>query len=402
MALIRQRKLSKQQLRRIKQQQNQHIDDASLLTGVVMAHYGKQLEVQITQLPNQLPSPPVVKAGEPEPFWQPIQLHDVWRCHARTNLSMIATGDKVRWTADPNTGLGRIESILQRHSIIERPDRYHKIKPVVTNIDLLAIVFAHLPAPAASLIDRYLLISHHYGIPALLILNKADLLQNTTDGDNHSDSNSNSQQVTQALFNEYQALGYQTVLTSAIDSHTNQHHIPNTVNATNAIDINHSLDLDDATPKDSAQGLSKLRDIIAGKMVVFAGQSGVGKSSLINQLLPNSDQSINVISQNSQLGQHTTTTSRLLPFDAHDLTQGGIIDTPGIREYGIWHLSPNDIMAGFPELAAFAGQCRFRDCQHTPNTKGCALQQAIHDGAVLKRRVDSLITLQQEANTKDY
>lgn len=370
MALIRQRKLSKQQLRRIKQQQNQQIDDASLLTGVVMAHYGKQLEVQITQLPSQMPNPPVVEAGEPEPFWQPIQLHDVWRCHARTNLSMIATGDKVRWTADPNTGLGRIESILQRHSIIERPDRYHKIKPVVTNINLLAIVFAHLPAPAASLIDRYLLISHHYGIPALLILNKADLLQNSFDDGN----------PTQHLLGEYQALGYQTVITSAIDE----------VGA-DVLD-NESL----------ATGLPELRDIIAGKMVVFAGQSGVGKSSLINQLLPNSDQSINVISQNSQLGQHTTTTSRLLPFDAHDLTQGGIIDTPGIREYGIWHLSPHDIMAGFPELATFAGQCRFRDCQHTPNTKGCALQQAIHDGAVLKRRVDSLITLQQEANTKDY
>ncbi len=108
---------------------------------------------------------------------------------------------------------------------------------------------------------------------------------------------------------------------------------------------------------------------------------------------------MNIISENSQLGQHTTTTSRLLPFNPEDLTQGGIVDTPGIREYGIWHLTPDDIISGFIELS---GNCKFRDCKHTHNSKGCALWQAVADGEVLQRRVENLITLQAEADTKPY
>ena len=137
-------------------------------------------------------------------------------------------------------------------------------------------------------------------------------------------------------------------------------------------------------------------------MVIFAGQSGVGKSSLINALLPESAQSVNIISTNSKLGQHTTTTSRLLPFNPTDLTKGGVVDTPGIREYGIWHLSPEDIIAGFVELEPLAGYCKFRDCKHTHNSKGCALWQAVQEGTVLQRRVESLVTLQAEADTLHY
>lgn len=136
--------------------------------------------------------------------------------------------------------------------------------------------------------------------------------------------------------------------------------------------------------------------------MIFAGQSGVGKSSLINALLPESAQEVNVISTNSQLGQHTTTTSRLLPFDPSDLSQGGIVDTPGIREYGIWHLTPEDIITGFVELAPLAGECKFRDCKHTENSKGCALWQAVNAGDVLRRRVENLVTLQAEADTPNY
>ncbi|WP_367103904.1 ribosome small subunit-dependent GTPase A [uncultured Psychrobacter sp.] len=367
MALIRQRKLTKQQIRRIDKQQLDSQDslDDSLMDGVVMAHYGKQLEVQVTSLPAIIPMQPEIGPDDPEPFWQELALGDIWRCHVRTNLPMLATGDQVRWSADPNTGFGRIESVKPRTSLVSRPDRYHKLKPVAANVDILAIVFAPLPAAAPSLIDRYLVVCHHAGVQPLLVLNKADLLAKSDDAN------------TNELLTQYAALGYESVLTS--------------------VDCPENI-----AGSDEQQGLSELKNYIDKKLVIFAGQSGVGKSSLINALLPESAQSVNIISENSQLGQHTTTTSRLLPFDPDDLNQGGIVDTPGIREYGIWHLTPEDIISGFIELAPLSGYCQFRDCKHTHNSKGCALWQAVADGKVLQRRVENLVTLQAEADTKPY
>lgn len=353
MALIRKRKLTEQQTRRIeKQQQKQRVvDDDDLMDGIVIANYGKQLEVQATSLPKRLPEKPVPIVGEPEPFWQAITLHSIWRCHTRTNLPLIATGDKVRLSADPNTGLGRIEAIYDRKTLIFRPDRYHKLKPIASNVDILAIVFAPLPLPSAQLIDRYLVACHTSNIKPLLILNKADLINN------------NNIHETQDLLNDYQKLGYETLVTQ------------------------------------SDGDLSELNRYLQQKNVIFAGQSGVGKSSLVNHLLPNVEQSVNEISTISQLGQHTTTTSRFLAFDPTNLSQGAVIDTPGIREYGLWHLDKDAILAGFVELAPLAGLCRFRDCNHTAHTPNCAMWQAVKNGEVLARRVENLVLLQAETQT---
>lgn len=356
MALIRKRKLTDQQTRRIQKQQKsqQVLDDAQLMDGIVVANYGKQLEVQATSLPKAIPEKPIVAPDEPEPFWQPITLHSLWRCHTRTNLPLIATGDKVRFVADPNTGLGRIEAIYDRQSIINRPDRYHKLKPIAANVDILAVVFAPLPSPSAQLIDRYLVACHHSDIKPLLVLNKSDLLADPA----HSE--------VVKLLSDYQKLGYDTLMTQ------------------------------------SDGDLTALKNRLAGKNVIFAGQSGVGKSSLVNQLLPQAGQSVNEISTLSQLGQHTTTTSRFLPFDPMHLSKGAIIDTPGIREYGLWHLTPDDILQGFVELAPLAPYCRFRDCKHTESTPNCAMWQAVKDGQVLARRVENLVVLQEEAATQDF
>lgn len=352
MALIRKRKLTEQQTRRIQKQQKQQqsVNLDSLMDGIVIANYGKQLDVQSLSLPKQLPVKPIAKPNEPEPFWQEITLHSVWRCHTRTNLPLIATGDRVRFSADPNTGLGRIEAIYDRQNVIFRPDRYHKLKPIASNVDILAIVFAPIPLPSAQLIDRYLVACHLANIKPLLILNKADLL---------NDNASN-------LLKEYQQLGYDGILTQ------------------------------------SDGDLSELRQLINNKTVIFAGQSGVGKSSLINQLLPNVGQLVNEISTISQLGQHTTTTSRFLPFEPSDLTKGAVIDTPGIREYGLWHIASDEILQGFSELVPLASQCRFRDCKHTQNTPNCALWHAVETGEVLARRVENLVLLQAESQENSF
>lgn len=341
MSLIRRRKLTKNQTRQIQKNQDKIIDDGTLVGGVIVSHFGKQLDVQITELPQLIEDGVNLAVG------------DIWRCHARTNLPMMASGDGVKFSIDTTANLGRIERLSDRRTLITRPDRYNKVKPVAANIDSLAIVFAPLPKPATNLIDRYLLVARLSGVQPLLVLNKADLLDEFAD--------------VEKIYQEYQALGEQygfdVIKTSSV----------------------------------TMGGLDELNTHLQGKLSIFAGQSGVGKSSLINQLLPNANQSTNIISVGSQLGQHTTTTSRLLAFDDKDLSKGGIIDTPGIREYGIWHLSDSDIMVGFDELNERQGQCQFRDCNHAQNAKGCAFWQAAAAGEILERRIESFNGLVEEA-----
>lgn len=334
MSFIKKRKLTKNQTRQI-QKNHQTYDDSTLATGVVVSHFGKQLDVQATVCPTS-----DVKVG------------DVWRCHARTTLPPLTVGDVVRFATDETAGTGVIQSVLPRTTLITRPDRYHKVKPVASNVAMLVVVFAPLPKPATELIDRYLLICRLSDVRPLLVLNKADLLADHP--------------ASMDIFKEYQELGkkydFEVITTSAVNE----------------------------------TGLDELHRHIDGKLVIFAGQSGVGKSSLINELLPHAKQSTNIISTNSQLGQHTTTTSRLLPYDSTDLDKGGIIDSPGIREYGIWHLQSDDILKGFDELHDLYGQCQFRDCNHSENAKGCAFWQAVADGDVLARRVINFNTLIDE------
>jgi ribosome biogenesis GTPase len=353
MALIRKRRLTDQQNRRIEAQQSRKqkeptLDDQSqTLEGLIVAHYGRQIEVQALTAPSLTDQPaPIVADGEPIPFWRPVQTGEIWRCHSRTNLPVLVTGDRVRWQADSNTGLGIITAVHDRTSLLTRPDRYHKVKPVAANVSLIVVVFAPLPVPSTQLIDRYLVACEQANIKALLVMGKADLL--TADDPLHG------------LLAEYQALGYDT-LTVQTDG-----------------------------------DLSELRTRMDGETVVFVGQSGVGKSSLINILLPEAMQRVNIISENSALGQHTTTTTRLMPFDAQDLSKGVLIDSPGIREFGVWHLSVDAIRAGFIEMQPYYGGCKFRNCLHR-NEPQCALIAASQRGEVLPRRLISLNRLEDEA-----
>lgn len=344
MALIRKRRLTEQQQRRIEKQhktRQEDLDTSNDLEGLVVQHYGRQLEVQTLSTPDVHPEKPAVKEGEPEPFWKPIELGSVWRCHTRTNLELLVTGDRVKWQADPITGLGIITAIHPRQSLLTRPDRYHKVKPVAANISLIVIVFAPLPEPAPGLIDRYLVACADAKIPALLVLNKTDLLK-------ENDPILN-------LVKEYQELGYEVMLTQSMDN------------------------------------VAELAERLAGETVAFVGQSGVGKSSIINTIVPDATQKTNIISENSALGQHTTTSTRLIGFG----DGAALIDSPGIREFGLWHLDSDKVQEGFPEIDKLLGYCQFRNCTHK-HEKQCALRLAAQNGEILPRRLDSFLRLIDE------
>lgn len=344
MALIRKRRLTEQQQRRIQKQhqsRQEDLDTSNDLEGLVVQHYGRQLEVKALSTPEPHPEKPVVAEGEPEPFWKPIEVGSVWRCHTRTNLELLVTGDRVKWQADPNTGLGIITAIHPRQSLLTRPDRYHKVKPVAANVSLIVIVFSPLPEVAPMLIDRYLVACQNAEIPALLVLNKTDLLQ---DNDPILD-----------LVAEYQALGYEILHTC------------------------------------STGDISALAQRLDNETVAFVGQSGVGKSSLINAIAPEAAQKTNIISENSALGQHTTTSTRLISFGE----TGALIDSPGIREFGLWHLTLDAVEHGFPEIFNMLGTCQFRNCTHK-HEKNCSLQKAASAGEILPRRLESFLRLCDE------
>lgn len=344
MALIRKRRLTDQQKRRIQKQhqsRQDELDTSNDLEGLVVQHYGRQLEVKALSTPLEHPEKPSSEQGEPDAFWKPITINSIWRCHTRTNLELLVTGDRVKWQADPNTGLGIITAIQPRASLLTRPDRYHKVKPVAANISLIVIVFAPLPEAAPTLIDRYLVACEHANIPALLVLNKTDLLK----------ENDPILKLTQ----EYEALGYEVMYTHADGD------------------------------------LTELTQRIDNETVAFVGQSGVGKSSLINNIVPNAAQKTNIISENSALGQHTTTSTRLVDFGEN----GALIDSPGIREFGLWHLTEDAVYTGFPEIQALIGHCQFRNCTHK-NAKNCALERAAQQGDILPRRLESFLRLCDE------
>ncbi|KZY75317.1 ribosome biogenesis GTPase RsgA, partial [Oleiphilus sp. HI0067] len=234
---------------------------------------------------------------------------------------------------------GVIEARLERSTLLQRPDNYGQLKPVASNIDRILIVVALEPTPFANLIDRYLVAAETTGIEPAILFNKSDLI---------TDDN---RDFIHGLMDTYKALGYEVLLTSANDE------------------------------QDCSETLLSW---LSNHTSVFVGQSGVGKSSLIRTIL--GDQSIRVgeLSENTRKGTHTTTTAKLF-----HLPQGGrLVDSPGIREFGLWHITEAELLEGFTEFRPFIGYCKFRDCKHEQEP-GCAIQQALEEGKISETRMQS-------------
>jgi ribosome biogenesis GTPase len=270
------------------------------------------------------------------------------RCHLRANLEALVTGDRVVWCEGDPTGV--VVAQLERNSVLSRPDPYGKLKPVAANIDQIMVVIAPLPTPHANLIDRYLVAAETVGIEPVILLNKIDLL---------ADDPVLGQEMDELLA-IYPTLGYRILRTSSLEG-----------------------------------GLEALHGALRERISVFVGQSGVGKSSLINVLLPDAELRVGALSESRQKGVHTTTTAQLFHLDCG----GSLIDSPGIREFGLWHMSREQVEQGFREFRPFLGACKFRDCRHQQEP-GCAILGAAESGQISQRRLGSyrhiVTTLEEE------
>ncbi|WP_110661498.1 small ribosomal subunit biogenesis GTPase RsgA [Salinicola socius] len=270
-----------------------------------------------------------------------IRLH---RCHLRANLEGLVTGDQVIWR-QANDDSGVVVARGERHSVLERPDVHGQMRPVAANIDQILIVVAVEPEPHPNLIDRYLVAAESTGIPPVLVLNKSDLLPEEGG-------------ELRAMLTRYGELGYPLIEASARGE----------------------------------QGLETLWTQLAGRTSVFVGQSGVGKSSLIDRLLPDETLRIGALSTDTRKGKHTTTTARLYPLPLETAVdgerRGDLIDSPGIREFGLWHLDERELAEGFIEFRPYLGRCRFRDCRHRQEP-GCALLDAVERGEIHSQRFAS-------------
>jgi len=231
-----------------------------------------------------------------------------------------------------------VTALMDRQTVLTRSTFSETDKPLAANISQLIIVLAPQPEPSEYLIDQYLIGAESIGVKAIIVINKADLLDNEQKA------------ALQARFQTYENIGYHVVFVS--------------------------------TKTDN--GLQPLFKNLTGETSILVGQSGVGKSSLTNTLLPELDIETQQLSEKKQLGQHTTSASTLYFLDK----DARLIDSPGVRSFRPGTIDKSLLENGYREFKPFLGHCKFSNCSHT-NEPGCALIEACENGEIAQIRLDN-------------
>ncbi len=269
-----------------------------------------------------------------------------YRCAVRRLLrtlvtderNIVTTGDRV-WFRPALNDEGLIERVEPRHGLLTRASRGRE-HVLVANVDQVVIVMSLVePDLKPHLIDRYLVSAEQGGIAPFICLNKADLVDPVP---------------YQPLIGFYSQLGIPTLLTSAA----------------------------------TGQGIDRLRERLTGRETVFTGQSGVGKSSLLNAIQPGLGLRVREVSETNQKGRHTTSTAELLQLDFG----GWVVDTPGIRQFELWDMMPEEVEGFFPEFRPYVPLCAYPDCTHTHEDR-CAIKQAVQRRQLSARRYTSYLGL---------
>ena len=273
------------------------------------------------------------------------------QCVTRGKKSDIAVGDRVHLQlTSPNQGV--IESIVKRDSLLYRSDQY-KSKLLAANVTQLFIVVATEPSFSDDLISRALVAAEAAGISAHIVLNKTDIVS--------------SLQKTQQRLQTYTRLDYPL---HAVSART--------------------------FPKETYETLAPL---LYGQSTILIGQSGMGKSSLINLIVPNADIVTREISAALDTGKHTTTFTRLYNIDTD--IPSSIIDSPGFQEFGLYQLSEGMLERAFREFSSYLGQCKFYNCHHL-SEPNCAVQNAVKEGKISPIRHQLYMQLLHESSQKLY
>ncbi len=297
-----------------------------------------------------------------------------WECTVRRVLrtlliqtrAPVMVGDRV-WLSDQarvhdGRPVGVIERVEPRTTTLSRRDIRRREHAIVANAEqLLAVVSVAQPRLRPHLVDRYIVAALKGGLQPILCFNKMDLAAadspaETEDAEEEADG-ANAGLSVHDIVAEFRSLGYRCLCTSVV----------------------------------SGAGLDELREVLRGRLTVLSGQSGVGKSSLLNAVQPGLQLPTASVSAENEKGRHTTTLAELMPLDFG----GFVIDTPGIRAFDLWAVAPGELEACFVEFLPYIAQCRFNNCLHR-GEEGCAVGAAVAAGAISARRYFSYLKMLTE------